>query len=83
MTVFILCLECGEDIGEIYSAYMMLIRKFCKKMIKENKYHIDVDMIDFKPELLSNTEFILNSLNITNMCCRTHVITASDFDIEL
>ncbi len=80
MVVFILCPECSEDISEIYPFYSLVKNRQCEEIIKNSKVKIDVDKIDFKLDIFSNFEFILEALHINNMCCRLHIIGNTDFD---
>lgn len=81
MVVYILCPECSEDLAEIYPFYNLVKNRFCEKLLKHSD--IDVDKIDFKSDILVKFDFILDALHITNMCCRTHVLTNTEFDTML
>jgi DNA-directed RNA polymerase subunit N (RpoN/RPB10) len=79
MTIHILCPECGEGLAEIYPFYAAVKDKYLASLLSKNP--IDVDKIDLKPDILTGTDFILDALDIRNMCCRTHTLTNADFDV--
>lgn len=78
MVVYILCPECSEDLAEIYPFYDCVKNRFCEKILSDK--NIDFDKVDFKSDILVKFEFILDAVNITNMCCRSHIIGATSFD---
>jgi hypothetical protein len=78
MVVYILCPECSEDLAEIYPFYNLVKNKFCEQILSD--IDIDIDKVDFKTDILVNSEFILNSLQIKKMCCISHILGATSFD---
>jgi DNA-directed RNA polymerase subunit N (RpoN/RPB10) len=76
MVCHILCPECGKSLGEVYPLFIKLRELFFGKKYKNMKIH---------PHKLSlvpteNVGFILNSLQVNNFCCRTHILGTMDFD---
>jgi len=80
MVVFILCPECSEDLSVVYPFWNIVKNCHIEQILKDSKTHIDINKLDFKPEILSNFGFILDGLRIKNMCCRTHMLGNTDFD---
>lgn len=78
MVVYILCPECSEDLAEIYPFYENIKEKFCEKILSDS--NIDIEKVDFKNDILVKFEFILKAMNITKVCCVSHVLGASSFD---
>jgi DNA-directed RNA polymerase subunit N (RpoN/RPB10) len=83
MVMFILCPECSEYLGSVYPLFTAVKIKFCKKMLMNQEHSIDIDKMDFRTDILPKMDKLLDLVDIKNMCCRTHIIGASDFDIDL
>lgn len=80
MSVFILCPECNEDLGEIFQFFQVVKTAHCEKIIKNSSVDIDVDNIDLKPDFITGLDFIFKALRINNQCCRMHILGNTDFD---
>lgn len=80
MVVHILCPECSEDIGEIYSFFEIVKNRKCEEILSSQKMAIDIDKIDMKADIMKNFDFILKAVGITNHCCVCHVLGTCDFD---
>jgi DNA-directed RNA polymerase subunit N (RpoN/RPB10) len=78
--IHILCPDCCEDLADIYPAFNVVKNAFFDKIIKEHG-NIDLEMFDFKAELLPGIAFILDALHIKNHCCRVHILGTTDFDL--
>ena len=81
MVVHILCPECSEDLGEVYPFYSAVKTAYLKSLILESKKPIDVNKIDLKADVLTDTSFIFDAIDINNICCRMHMLGNTEFDI--
>ncbi len=79
MSVHILCPECEEDIGEIFTAYEKVKEAFFQKTMISSD--IDLDKITLKEDILPSVSFILKAFHIKNHCCIVHIIGATEYDI--
>lgn len=79
MSCYILCPHCGNDLGSIFPAFQML-QVAHNKLYCESKKNIHPSKIDIKPSGIKDVGYILNALNLNNICCRMHVISYVDFD---
>ncbi len=79
MSNFILCPECKKYLGK----YRLFIEAYdmCIKMMDENISSIDPGNLGISPsaEICKQISDLLDALNITNICCRTHCVTNADF----
>jgi DNA-directed RNA polymerase subunit N (RpoN/RPB10) len=80
MSSFILCPECGENLGEVYEFINVAKQGFYKSDIpnilkKENPEKIEITSNVTKP-----IGFIMDAVGITNICCRTHVLGVTNFN---
>jgi len=76
---YVLCPECGKCIGELINAYKIIsLFNRLEQAKKKNVMCPDKTILmegNFEPE-----EEILDSLGIYNLCCRTRVFTAREFN---
>jgi DNA-directed RNA polymerase subunit N (RpoN/RPB10) len=79
MSTYILCPHCSNDLGSIFPAFQLLQIAHNKKYF-ELKKNIHPTKVDLKPNIIKNIDYILNSLDIYNMCCRMHIMCYVDFD---
>lgn len=79
MSCYILCPECGYDLGCVFPAFKTLQASHNLLCCGTGK-NIHPDKIDIKPNAIKDIGYILNALKINNICCRMHVICYVDFD---
>lgn len=77
--VFILCPECGKGLAIINPFWVAVKTQHTKNILENNT--IDVDNLDFKPDILSGLDYIMKALHINNMCCRSHIIGDINLDV--
>ncbi len=76
---FILCPECGECIGEVVDFIQLCQKYFYKNILeKENKKNINIDKINLNNEILPPIGFILDAVELYNICCRSHILGITD-----
>jgi len=79
MSNFILCPECKKYLGK----YRLFIEAYdmCIKMIDGDIMSTNASNLDLIPnaKLDKKKADLLDALDITNICCRTHCITNADF----
>lgn len=80
MVCHILCPECGEDLSDKYYFFEAVKTGYVKDKVKKNDYPINIEKIEFKSNILEPLDFILNALELKNVCCRMHITTVVDFD---
>ena len=78
MIIPIKCFTCGTVLADKYEYYYQEVRK--QKQIKMN---VQVDKVVYLTK--SNSEktvngHVLDSLNLTKMCCRRHMLTHVDIE---
>ena len=78
MIIPIKCFTCGTVLADKYEYYCQEVRK--QKQIKMN---VQVDKVVYLTK--SNSEktvngHVLDSLNLTKMCCRRHMLTHVDIE---
>jgi DNA-directed RNA polymerase subunit N (RpoN/RPB10) len=79
MSTYIKCPGCNEDLGCISRAYQELKKKHNELCLNKNK-QIDESYVELKPGIIQPMRYILNMLNVENICCRSHLLTYVDFD---
>jgi DNA-directed RNA polymerase subunit N (RpoN/RPB10) len=79
MSCYILCPECGNDLGCVYPAFKCL-QAAHNKLYCESEKNIHSSKIDIKSSGNKGVGYILDTLNLNNMCCRMHLISHVDFD---
>jgi len=77
MSAFILCLECGNNLGKFTSFIESYI--LTSKMLDKDICNIDPTKIDLTPNLIPDMRILLDTLGIKKICCRMHILTNSDF----
>ena len=77
MAAPILCYECGNDIGSIFQFTNLAIKGFYKKEL--DKLNIDVEKMDIHPSAAKPIKFILDAVELNNICCRKSIIGYVDF----
>ena len=73
---FILCPSCGYLLADKYDIYIKARDNKIKSKYGEN---VNMKKLDLDPEFEVLTNDILDALNITSICCRTHMITLTEF----
>jgi hypothetical protein len=83
MAYYIRCPECAFCIGH----YIDFIEKariamYTSVIYNEKSTYKDYhpEKIVFDPSITPSLGPLLDALNITNICCRTHIITTAKFD---
>ncbi len=70
MSTFVLCPECGSNLGQWRPFMLEVIRG----MEQEISDQIHVDKRDLNPDLIKPIGFLLDALGIKRICCRMHAI---------
>ena len=78
MSVFILCPSCGNCLGEYYD-FIKLVKTGYYKSLKLNE-KVDIGQIDICPDLAKPIGFILDAVGLDLICCRTHILGATNFN---
>jgi DNA-directed RNA polymerase subunit N (RpoN/RPB10) len=79
MSCHIRCPDCGNDLAELFPAYEAVKMAYLEE--RQKKYgNIDLEKIDFCSEILPSFAFIFDALGVDLICCRMHMIGATDFD---
>lgn len=80
MSGYIRRTACGNCIG-IYQKFFNLAKEMSNKENLEPKYknYLPNTMI-IKQDTTKPLGYILDALNIYNVCCRSRIMTVSDFD---
>lgn len=79
MSTYILCPECGEDLGVLAPAFNALQAKHNDLCLTKNA-QIDPSYVELKPEVIKPIDYILDMLGLENECCRMRVLCHVDFD---
>ncbi len=79
MSTYILCPECGEDLGALSIAFQALQAQHNKQCLNKNT-QIDPSCVELKPEIIKELDYILDMLGLTNECCRMRLLCFVDFD---
>ncbi len=83
MTSYIRCPECAKCIG-IYAEFVTKAKnaiydnEIFNDKSKEKNY--DPEKIVFNSNITPNLENIFDLLQITNRCCRIHLMSSTEFD---
>lgn len=80
MVCHILCPECSEDLAEVYPLFIKIKQGYCDYLINKKKNPIHIDKMELKLNVITNFEFIFDTLRINNPCCRIHMLGNTDFD---
>ena len=79
MSGFILCPECCENIGEV-SDFIHIAKQGYYQTLKKKIKDIDYKKLDICSDITEPIGFILDAVGLTNICCRMHVLGATNFD---
>ena len=77
MSGFIVCLECGENLGQ-YKDFIIsydLCEKMRNKNILDNFHPGKLEIIH---NVIPDFSDLLDSLGLTKICCRTHLLSDAD-----
>ena len=77
MIIPIKCFTCGKVLADKYRYYLEQVRKqkISKDMKVEEVVYLTSEYIDKTPE-----GEVLDSLGLTRICCRRHILTHVDID---
>lgn len=78
MSGFILCLECRENLGQ----YKDFIKAYelCIKMLNKNILdNCHPGKLEIEHNVIPDFSDLLDSLGLTKICCRTHLLSNADF----
>ena len=78
MVGFILCPECSENIGEVAEFIDLVKQGFYKDIDK--KENIEPEKLVICPNISKPIGFILDAVGLKNICCRMHILGATNFD---
>ena len=77
MSGFILCLECRKNLGQ-YSDFIIGYI-WSKKMLNIDNLNIHPEKLGITHNVISDFSDLLDSLGLTKICCRTHILSNDDF----
>ena len=77
MIIPVKCFTCGNVLADKYQYYLEKVRekKLARNMSIENVVYLTKDFVDKTPE-----GEVLDTLNLTKMCCRRHMLTHVDIE---
>ena len=78
MVCHVLCPECGDCIGEVYE-FINTVKQGYYSTLK-HKTNIQPEKIELTSGINKPIGFILDALDIKNLCCRMHIISVTVFD---
>ena len=78
MSGYLLCPSCGNCLGEHYE-FINAVKTGYYKSIKVAE-KIDIGKIDICPDIAKPIGFILDAVGLDLICCRTHVLGATNFN---
>ena len=76
---FILCPECGYNIGAV-SKFISLVKKGRNKRNNKKISNVNPEVIELCPDLVEPIGDIMDMAGVTKLCCRTHILGETDFD---
>lgn len=83
MSSYIRCPECSFPLGK-YADFFDKAKDalFADTIFKKGSQHANYDpeKISLNPNITPPLEGIFNALEISNMCCRMHLVSAEKFD---
>jgi DNA-directed RNA polymerase subunit N (RpoN/RPB10) len=84
MPCFILCPDCGENLGEIYDFIDLARQGYIKKVVfQSEKYkEFSPDKMVLNPNVIPPIGAILDAAELNNVCCRIHILGYSDFHMN-
>jgi DNA-directed RNA polymerase I, II, and III subunit RPABC5 len=79
MIIPIKCFTCGNVLADKYRYFLELVRK---EKITDNEYMETDNVVYFTNENMSKTiqGEIMDKLQLTNVCCRRHILTHVDIE---
>lgn len=77
MLTHIICITCGCPLGHISILFEEMRREYLAKVLEEKGYAPEMLSTDLAKDI--NYGEICDSLCITNICCRMHLITSVNF----
>jgi len=77
MIIPVKCFTCGKVIADKYNYYLINVRKLkeSRGMDVDKVVYLTKDCVDKTPE-----GEVLDSLGLTKMCCRRHLLTHVDIE---
>lgn len=77
MIIPVKCFTCGNVLADKYQYYLEKVRekKLARNMSIENVVYLTKDFVDKTPE-----GEVLDTLKLTKMCCRRHMLTHVDIE---
>jgi DNA-directed RNA polymerase subunit N (RpoN/RPB10) len=81
MPCHVLCPECGEGLNEVYEFIDLVKQGYYKKLLDESKVKIHPTKLQLTPDITKPIGFILDLVNLTNICCRSHILGVTNFDL--
>ena len=81
MSAFILCPDCGENIGEVREFVSLARQGLIKKVISESEEFkaFSPDKMALNSKVIPPIKDILDAAQLTNNCCRSHILGQADF----
>lgn len=81
MSGFILCPDCGENLGEVHDFVNMARQGFIKKVISESAEfkEFSPDKMVLNSKVVPPIKEILDAAELFNDCCRSHILGHADF----
>lgn len=81
MPGFILCPDCGENLGEVFAFIDLARRGFIKKVISESEEfkEFSPDKMILNSDVIPPIKEILDAAELPNDCCRVHILGHTDF----
>ena len=77
MIIPVKCFTCGNVLADKYQYYLEKVRekKLARNVSIENVVYLTKDFVDKTPE-----GEVLDTLKLTKMCCRRHMLTHVDIE---
>ena len=80
MVCHILCPECGECLGELYEFINLVRQGYYKSIAPKSDKDILPEKLELCPNISTPIGFILDAVDLTNLCCRMHMLGVTYFD---
>lgn len=78
------CPECSQGIGEVYCLFVSarngMVKKAIEKKTGSKATGYDMRRTELNTDYMGKLGDILDAIGLTNMCCRTHVMTLRKFN---
>jgi DNA-directed RNA polymerase subunit N (RpoN/RPB10) len=78
MSVYILCPSCGNCLGEYYEFINIVKNGYYKSLNIDEK--VNINKIEICPNITKPIGFILDAVGLNLMCCRMHILGATNFE---